>query len=64
MQALRRRLGTSGPILTVAAACASGNYALAEGRKWLDLVCYADTHDLVGIPALEAWLFELRRRSL
>jgi hypothetical protein len=27
------------------------------GRKWLDLMCYADTHDLVGIPALEAWRY-------
>ena len=32
-----RRLGVNGPIETVAAACASGNYAIARAREWLRL---------------------------
>ncbi len=32
---LRNWLGLSGPAVTVAAACASGNYALNEARKWI-----------------------------
>jgi len=32
---LKRDLGLTGPTLTTAAACASGNYALAEGRQWI-----------------------------
>jgi 3-oxoacyl-[acyl-carrier-protein] synthase II len=46
----RRRLGLSGPVATVAAACASGNYALAQGRRWLELgwvdVCLAGACDV------------------
>jgi 3-oxoacyl-[acyl-carrier-protein] synthase II len=33
----RRLLGLPGPVATVAAACASGNYALAQARRWLEL---------------------------
>jgi 3-oxoacyl-[acyl-carrier-protein] synthase II len=32
---VQRRLGLSGPVNMLAAACASGNHALAEGRRWL-----------------------------
>jgi 3-oxoacyl-[acyl-carrier-protein] synthase II len=32
-----RRLHLTGPIATVAAACASGNYAIAQARRWLEL---------------------------
>jgi 3-oxoacyl-[acyl-carrier-protein] synthase II len=31
-----RRLGLTGPWLTVAAACASANYAIEVGRRWLE----------------------------
>src|SRR5262249_40102317 len=41
----RRALGLAGPAVTVAAACASGNYALAQARRWIALgvvdVCLA-----------------------
>jgi 3-oxoacyl-[acyl-carrier-protein] synthase II len=41
----RRALGVVGPAVTVAAACASGNYALAQARRWIALglvdVCLA-----------------------
>jgi 3-oxoacyl-[acyl-carrier-protein] synthase II len=33
--AARERLKISGPAVTVAAACASGNVALAQGRRWV-----------------------------
>jgi 3-oxoacyl-[acyl-carrier-protein] synthase II len=33
----RRHLRLSGPAVTVSAACASGNYALAQARRWLKL---------------------------
>src|SRR5262249_17229654 len=40
-----RRLQLSGPAASVSAACASGNYALAQARRWLELgwvdVCLA-----------------------
>jgi 3-oxoacyl-[acyl-carrier-protein] synthase II len=46
---VRRRLGLSGPAVTVSAACASGNYALAQARRWLQLgwvdVCLAGACD-------------------
>jgi 3-oxoacyl-[acyl-carrier-protein] synthase II len=51
----RRRLRLSGPALSVAAACASGNYALAQARRWLELgwvdVCLAGACD-AGVTAL------------
>lgn len=50
VQNLKERLGVSGPAVTVAAACASGNYALAEARKWIQSgwvdVCLAGAVDL------------------
>src|SRR5262249_35986609 len=33
----RRKLGLSGPAVSVSAACASGNYALAQARRWLEV---------------------------
>jgi 3-oxoacyl-[acyl-carrier-protein] synthase II len=45
-----RRLELSGPAAAVSAACASGNYALAQGRRWLELgwvdVCLAGACDM------------------
>ncbi len=34
---MRRHLGLTGLAVTVGAACASGNHALAEARRWLQL---------------------------
>jgi 3-oxoacyl-[acyl-carrier-protein] synthase II len=49
VQMARQRLGLSGPAITISAACASGNYALAMGRRWLQLgwvdVCLAGACD-------------------
>jgi 3-oxoacyl-[acyl-carrier-protein] synthase II len=51
----RRKLRLSGPAVTVAAACASGNYALAQARRWLELgwvdVCLAGGCD-AGVTAI------------
>jgi 3-oxoacyl-[acyl-carrier-protein] synthase II len=47
---VRRKLSFSGPVATVSAACASGNYALAQARRWLELgwvdVCLAGACDM------------------
>jgi 3-oxoacyl-[acyl-carrier-protein] synthase II len=47
---LCRTLGLSGPEVTLSAACASGNYALAQARLWLELgwvdVCLAGACDM------------------
>jgi 3-oxoacyl-[acyl-carrier-protein] synthase II len=42
---LQRHLGIEGPAATIAAACASGNYAIAQAVRWIELglvdVCLA-----------------------
>jgi 3-oxoacyl-[acyl-carrier-protein] synthase II len=35
-ESIRRKLGLSGPAVTTATACASGNYALALARRWVE----------------------------
>jgi 3-oxoacyl-[acyl-carrier-protein] synthase II len=66
-QALRTRLGFSGPAVTVAAACASGNYALAEARKWIQRgwadICIAGAIDLTVSPLGLASFDNLRALS-
>ncbi len=51
----QRALGLTGPGITLSAACASGNYALAQARRWLELgwvdVCLAGACD-AGVTAL------------
>ena len=42
-----RQLGLSGPAVTLSAACASGNHALALAKRWL-----ADTDGRIREPAL------------
>lgn len=41
----QRRLGVTGPVATIGAACASANYAIAQAKRWLELgvvdVCLA-----------------------
>jgi 3-oxoacyl-[acyl-carrier-protein] synthase II len=50
----QRKLGLRGPAVTVAAACASGNHALAQARRWLHLgwadVCLAGACNLDMTP--------------
>lgn len=68
-QRLARRLGVTGPAVTVAAACASSGYALALGRSWINAgwvdACLAGGCDILGPTALAAFynLRALSRRS-
>jgi 3-oxoacyl-[acyl-carrier-protein] synthase II len=61
------RLGLSGPALTLSAACASGNYALAQARRWLQLgwvdVCLAGACDSGVTPLALAGFGNLRALS-
>jgi 3-oxoacyl-[acyl-carrier-protein] synthase II len=56
LQGVRRKLRLSGPAISVSAACASGNYALAQARRWLELgwvdACLAGACD-AGVTPLE-----------
>ncbi|MCX7700887.1 MAG: beta-ketoacyl-[acyl-carrier-protein] synthase family protein, partial [Gemmataceae bacterium] len=67
VQILRDDLPLDGPVLTTAAACASGNYALAEAWKWLKRgwvdVCLAGAVDLTVSPMGMAAFGNLRALS-
>jgi 3-oxoacyl-[acyl-carrier-protein] synthase II len=60
-------LQLSGPAASVAAACASGNYALAQARHWLELgwvdVCIAGACDMAVTPLSLAGFGNLRALS-
>jgi 3-oxoacyl-[acyl-carrier-protein] synthase II len=62
-----RKLGLSGPAINVSAACASGNYALAQARRWLELgwvdVCLAGACDTGVAPLGLAGFGNLRALS-
>jgi 3-oxoacyl-[acyl-carrier-protein] synthase II len=62
-----RELGLRGPAISVAAACASGNYALAQARRWLELgwvdVCLAGACDAGVNPLGLAGFGNLRALS-
>lgn len=62
-----RALGVSGPAVCISAACASGNYALAQARYWLELgwvdVCLAGACDLAVTPMSLAAFGNLRALS-
>jgi 3-oxoacyl-[acyl-carrier-protein] synthase II len=62
-----RWLGLSGPWASVSAACASGNYALAQARHWLELgwvdVCLAGACDVAVTPLSMATFGNLRALS-
>jgi 3-oxoacyl-[acyl-carrier-protein] synthase II len=63
----RRNLGLSGPAVSVSAACASGNYALAQAKRWLELgwvdVCLAGACDKAVTPMSLAGFGNLRALS-
>ena len=63
----RRNLGLSGPAVSVSAACASGNYALAQAKRWLELgwvdVCVAGACDKAVTPMSLAGFGNLRALS-
>jgi 3-oxoacyl-[acyl-carrier-protein] synthase II len=67
VQRTGRRLGLLGPCVAVSAACASGNYALAQARRWLDLgwvdVCLAGACDMAVTPMGLAGFGNLRALS-
>jgi 3-oxoacyl-[acyl-carrier-protein] synthase II len=62
-----RALQLSGPAVSVSAACASGNYALAQARRWLELgwvdVCLAGACDMAVTPMSLAGFGNLRALS-
>src|SRR5262249_13080941 len=62
-----RALGLSGPGVSVSAACASGNVALAQARHWLELgwadVCLAGACDMAVRPMSLAGFGNLRALS-
>jgi 3-oxoacyl-[acyl-carrier-protein] synthase II len=66
-QRLRRHLGLRGPSASVSAACASGNYALAQARLWLERgwvdVCLAGACDVAVTPMALAGFGNLRALS-
>jgi len=63
----RRKLDLSGPAVSVSAACASGNYALAQARRWLEMgwvdVCLAGACDMAVTPLSLAGFGNLRALS-
>lgn len=67
VRVLRNRLGVTGPVCTVAAACASANYAFAEAKRWLQFgwidVCLAGAADWTVSPLGLASFSNLRALS-
>jgi 3-oxoacyl-[acyl-carrier-protein] synthase II len=67
VQSTLRKLQLSGPATSVSAACASGNYALAQARRWLQLgwidVCLAGACDMAVTPMSLAGFGNLRALS-
>lgn len=63
----RRKLRLSGPAISVSAACASGNYALAQAKRWLEMgwvdVCLAGACDMAVTPMALAGFGNLRALS-
>jgi 3-oxoacyl-[acyl-carrier-protein] synthase II len=67
VQRARGHFGLSGPAVSVSAACASGNVALAQARAWLRLgwvdVCLAGACDMAVSPMSLAAFGNLRALS-
>ena len=64
---VNRLLELKGPQLTISAACASGNWALAQGRRWLEMgwvdICLAGACDIGVTPLTMAGFGNLRALS-
>lgn len=64
---VRRQLGLSGPSVMLSAACASGNHALAQARRWLEMgwvdICLAGACDMSVTPMSLAGFGNLRALS-
>ena len=62
-----QRMGLSGPAVSLSAACASGNYAIALARRWLQMgwidVCLAGACDMAITPMTLAGFGNLRALS-
>jgi 3-oxoacyl-[acyl-carrier-protein] synthase II len=67
LERTRKALGATGPVASVSAACASGNYAIAQARHWLELgwvdVCLAGACDMAVTPMSLAGFGNLRALS-
>jgi 3-oxoacyl-[acyl-carrier-protein] synthase II len=67
LNTIRRMLNLQGPSVTLSAACASGNYAIAVARQWLRLglvdVCLAGGADMAVTPLTLAGFGNLRALS-
>jgi 3-oxoacyl-[acyl-carrier-protein] synthase II len=67
LTAVRRQFRISGPVVSVSAACASGNYALSLARRWLELgwvdLCLAGACDMAVSPMSLAGFGNLRALS-
>ena len=67
VERVRARYGLTGPMAVVSAACASGNYALAQARSWLRLgwadSCLAGACDTAVTPMSLAGFGNLRALS-
>jgi len=67
VQRVSHRLQLTGPTVTMSAACASGNYALALARRWLQMgwvdVCLAGACDTAITPLTLAGFANLRALS-
>jgi len=63
----RQTLGLSGPALSLSAACASGNYAIALAKRWLEMdwvdICLTGGGDLGLTPTTLAGFGNLRALS-
>lgn len=63
----RQALGLRGPVVSLSAACASGNHALALARRWLEMgwadVCLAGACDRAVTPMALAGFGNLRALS-
>ncbi len=64
---IQQELGLNGPAITMSAACASGNFAFAQARRWLQMgwvdVCVAGGCDTAVTPMTLASFGNLRALS-
>ncbi len=67
LDTVQRKLQIHGPAASAAAACASGNFALAQGRQWIRMglvdVCLAGAGDRFIVPLAMSCFGNLRALS-